>query len=184
MKQELVIFPLNSVLFPQGELPLRVFELRYRRLMDECGKSKPFGVVRIRYGSEVGEPAFPYDIGCSAYLVQQVALADGSLMALAVGDRRFKILSITVEEDGLARAQVEWLTRDPIVAIPDNFTEIAASFAQCGDVLTEAGSLAWRLAEALPLSLTEQQHLLEESNPQKRLNQVSEWLLAHPSDFI
>lgn len=184
MKQELVLFPLNSVLFPQGELPLRVFELRYRRLMDECGKSKPFGIVRIRYGSEVGEPAFPYDIGCSAYLVQQVALADGSLMALAVGDRRFKILDITVEEDGLARAQIEWLTLDPIVEIPDNFTEIAASFAQCGDELTEAGSLAWRLAEALPLSLTEQQQLLEENDPQKRLNQVSAWLLAHPSDYI
>jgi len=184
MKQELVLFPLNSVLFPQGELPLRVFELRYRRLMDECGKSKPFGIVRIRYGSEVGEPAFPYDIGCSAYLVQQVALADGSLMALAIGDRRFKILDITVEEDGLARAQIEWLTLDPIVEIPDNFTEIAASFAQCGDELTEAGSLAWRLAEALPLSLTEQQQLLEENDPQKRLNQVSAWLLAHPSDYI
>jgi Lon protease-like protein len=184
MKQELVLFPLNSVLFPQGELPLRVFELRYRRLMDECGKSKPFGVVRIRYGSEVGEPAFPYDIGCSAYLVQQVALADGSLMALAVGDRRFKILDITVEEDGLARAEIEWLTLDPVVAIPDNFTEIADSFAQCGDALTEAGSLAWRLAEALPLSLTEQQQLLEENDPQKRLNQVSAWLLAHPSDYI
>lgn len=184
MKQELVLFPLNSVLFPRGELPLRVFELRYRRLMDECGKSKPFGVVRIRYGSEVGEPAFPYDIGCSAYLVQQVALADGSLMALAVGDRRFKILDITVEEDGLARAKIEWLTLDPIVEIPDNFTEIAASFAQCGDELTEAGSLAWRLAEALPLSLTEQQQLLEENDPQKRLNQVSAWLLAHPSDYI
>jgi hypothetical protein len=116
--------------------------------------------------------------------VQQVALADGSLMALAVGDRRFKILDITVEEDGLARAQIEWLTLDPIVEIPDNFTEIAASFAQCGDELTEAGSLAWRLAEALPLSLTEQQQLLEENDPQKRLNQVSAWLLAHPSDYI
>jgi Lon protease-like protein len=182
MKQELVLFPLNSVLFPQGELPLRVFELRYRRLMDECGKSKPFGIVRIRYGAEVGEPAFPYDIGCSAYLVQQVALADGSLMALAVGDRRFKILDIHVEEDGLARAHVEWLTQDPIVAIPENFTEIASSFALCGDVLTEAGSLAWRLAEALPLSLAEQQQLLEENDPQKRLHQVGAWLLAHPSD--
>lgn len=184
MKQEIILFPLNSVLFPQGELPVRIFELRYRRLLDECGKSEPFGVVRIRYGDEVGEPAFPYNIGCSAYLVQQVALADGSLMALAVGDRRFKVLSINVEEDGLSRAQVEWLAADPFVQIPDNFVEIASSFAQCGDVLTESGSLAWRLAESLPLSLNEQQQLLEENDPKKRLNHVKAWLKAHPVDFI
>lgn len=184
MKQELILFPLNSVLFPQGELPVRIFELRYRRLLDECGKSEPFGVVRIRYGDEIGEPAFPYNIGCSAYLVQQIALADGSLMALAVGDRRFKVLSINVEEDGLSRAQVEWLPADPFVKIPDSFVEIAASFAQCGDVLTESGSLAWRLAESLPLSLNEQQQLLEENDPKRRLNQVTSWLKAHPVDFI
>ena len=54
MSHELPLFPLNTVLYPQGELPLRVFELRYRRLLDECGKQHPFGVVRIRYGQEVG----------------------------------------------------------------------------------------------------------------------------------
>ena len=184
MTHTLPLFPLNSDLYPQGELPLRVFELRYRRLLDECGKSQPFGIVRIRYGKEVGEPAFPYDIGCAAYIVQQVALVDGSLAAIAVGVRRFKILTIHVEEDGLSRATIEWLAPDPFVAIPHSLQSIAESFAECGDVLTEAGSLAWRLAEALPLSLDQQQQLLEENNPQQRLQCVKDWLMQHPSDFI
>lgn len=184
MKQELPLFPLNSVLYPQGELPLRVFELRYRRLLDECGKTQPFGVVRIRYGKEVGEPAFPYDIGCAAYVVQQVALVDGSLAALAVGDRRFKILSINIEDDGLARAQIEWLKPEAVVPIPNDLYEIAQAFTECGERLSDAGSLAWRLAEALPLSLDEQQQLLEEENPHRRLQLVKKLSLKYPIDFI
>ena len=50
MTTELALFPLNQVLFPGGGVPLRVFELRYRRLLDECGRTQPFGLVRIRYG--------------------------------------------------------------------------------------------------------------------------------------
>ena len=184
MTYQLPIFPLNSVLFPQGELPLRVFELRYRRLLDECGKSNPFGIVRIRYGQEVGETAFPYDIGCAAYIVQKVALVDGSLAAIAVGGRRFKILTIHVEEDGLARASIEWLPPDLFVAIPHSLEAIAESFTECGDILKDAGSLAWRLAEALPLTLDEQQQLLEENNPQQRLQSVKDWLMQHPFDFM
>lgn len=184
MTHELPLFPLNNVLYPQGELPLRVFELRYRRLLDECGKSRPFGIVRIRYGKEVGEPAFPYDIGCAAYIVQQVALVDGSLAAIAIGDRRFKILAIHVEDDGLARATIEWLASDPFMAIPDSLQPIADSFAECGERLTDAGSLAWRLAEALPFNLDEQQQLLEENNPYQRLQTVKDWLMRHPFDFM
>ncbi|MBK7300677.1 MAG: LON peptidase substrate-binding domain-containing protein [Moraxellaceae bacterium] len=60
---------------------------------------------------------------------------------------------------------------------------IAESFAECGDMLTESGSLAWRLAEALPLTLDEQQQLLEENNPQQRLQSVKNWLMRHPFDF-
>ena len=92
-------------------------------------KTQPFGVVRIRYGKEVGEPAFFRTIWVVlSYIVQQVALVDGSLALLAVGDRRFKILSINIEEDGLARAQIEWLKPEPIVAIPDDLSEIAEAF--------------------------------------------------------
>ncbi|WP_170106845.1 LON peptidase substrate-binding domain-containing protein [Agitococcus lubricus] len=184
MIYQLPLFPLNTVLFPQSELSLRIFELRYRRLLDECGKKQPFGVVRIRYGHEVGEPAFTYDIGTSAYVVQQVALADGSLAVMAVGGRRFRVTGVTVEPDGLTRATIEWLSADPFVAIPNALQAIADTFAECGDILTDAGTLAWRLADALPLSLTEQQELLEENNPQLRLQRVNEWLLKHPFDFI
>ena len=184
MKQELLLFPLNEVLFPQGELPIRIFELRYRRLLDECGQTKPFGVVRIRYGAEVGEPAFPYNVGCSAFIMQQVAMPDGSIIAFVMGHKRFKILTIHVEDDGLARAQIEWLKPEAVVPIPNDLYEIAQAFTECGDRLSDAGSLAWRLAEALPLSLDEQQQLLEEENPHRRLQLVKKLSLKYPIDFI
>ena len=113
-----------------------------------------------------------------------MALVDGSLAAIAVGERRFKILTIHVEEDGLARASIEWLPPDPFVAIPHSLKSIAESFTECGDILKDSGSLAWRLAEALPLTLDEQQQLLEENNPQQRLQSVKDWLMQHPFDFI
>jgi Lon protease-like protein len=184
MKTELALFPLNQVLFPGGGTPLRIFELRYRRLLDECGRTRPFGLVRIRYGQEVGDAAFPYDIGCAAYVVQRIALADGSLAIEVVGDRRFRIDSLRVEEDGLTRAAVEWLPPDPRVAIPAHLKPVADSFSECGERLEDAGMLAWRLAEALPMSLDERQGLLEENDPAQRLHRVKDWLLRHPDDFV
>lgn len=184
MTQELALFPLNQVLYPGGGLPLRVFELRYRRLLEECGRTQPFGLVRIRYGQEVGDAAFPYDIGCAAYVVQRVALVDGSLAIEVVGDRRFRIASLRVEEDGLTRAAVEWLPPDPWVTVPSHLKPVADSFSECGERIEDAGSLAWRLAEALPMSLDEQQRLLEENDPALRLHRVKDWLMRHPDDFV
>lgn len=180
MTTELALFPLNVVLFPGGSLPLRIFELRYRRLLDECGRSRPFGLVRIRYGQEVGDTAFPFDVGCAAWVVQRVALADGSLAVEVVGERRFRIRALRVEEDGLTRAEVEWLPPDPSVAVPPDLRAVADSFSECGECIRDAGILAWRLAEALPMSLEEQQYLLEESDPARRLNCVKDWLVRHP----
>lgn len=183
MNTELALFPLNQVLYPGGGLPLRVFELRYRRLLEECARNRPFGLVRIRYGREVGDPAFPYDIGCAAYVVQRVALADGSLAIEVVGDRRFRIQSLRVEEDGLTRADVAWLPPDPWVAVPAHLQPVADSFSECGDRILDAGTLAWRLAEALPMSLDEQQRLLEEDDPTLRLHRVKDWLMRHPDEL-
>ena len=67
---DVAIFPLNAVLFPGGLLPLRVFEQRYMDMAKDCLRNDtPFGVCLIRAGHEVGAPATPEPIGCTAKIV-------------------------------------------------------------------------------------------------------------------
>lgn len=67
---DLPLFPLGTVLFPAGVLPLRVFEQRYLEMAKACLRDgTPFGVCRIREGVEVGAPATPDSVGCLARIV-------------------------------------------------------------------------------------------------------------------
>jgi uncharacterized protein len=51
---QLPLFPLQTVLFPGGWLPLRIFEVRYLDMIGRCHKAgAPFGVVSLSEGSEV-----------------------------------------------------------------------------------------------------------------------------------
>ncbi len=87
---ELPLFPLRTVLFPGMVLPLHIFENRYRRMIDLClRENRPFGVLLIREGREVGGPAVTYRTGTSAYITQSEVLADGRINILSVGYQRF-----------------------------------------------------------------------------------------------
>lgn len=96
MKYELPLFPLNTVLFPGMPLPLHVFEDRYKEMVQMClDEKRPFGVVLIRSGVAEGGPlADPYDIGCVADIVEVQQLEDGRLLIMAVGQERFRIVSL------------------------------------------------------------------------------------------
>ena len=79
----LPLFPLNLVLFPNASMPLHVFEDRYKLMMQDCldGDSR-FGVVLIKAGSEVGEPAIPHSVGTVAQIAQVIhgeVVGDGSV---------------------------------------------------------------------------------------------------------
>ena len=96
MTYELPLFPLNTVLFPGMPLPLHVFEDRYKEMVQVClDEKRPFGVVLIRSGVAEGGPlAHPYEIGCVADIVEVQRLEDGRLLIMAVGQERFRILSL------------------------------------------------------------------------------------------
>jgi Lon protease-like protein len=92
------LFPLNTVLLPLGVLPLHVFEERYKEMIGQClGENQPFGVVLIKEGEEVGEPAIPYEVGTGAHIAQAVPLAEGRMNIVVTGTKRFRILD-TVQE--------------------------------------------------------------------------------------
>lgn len=178
---ELPLFPLQTVLFPGGRLPLRIFEQRYLGMAKACLRDgTPFGVCLIREGREVGEPALPEDVGCTARIAEWDMPQLGLLQVVARGEQRFRIRERRVQADGLALATVELLeeARDApldaqgelcarvlrriVEAAPPGLVEAPARF-------DSADWVSARLAELLPLSPAARQRLLEMDEARDRL---------------
>jgi len=91
-RRELPLFPLNVVLFPEMTLPLRIFEPRYLRMVEDCMREDAlFGVVCIQSGPEVGGPALPYTVGTTARIVGIERESRELLYIVTVGQERFRI---------------------------------------------------------------------------------------------
>lgn len=91
-RRELPLFPLNTVLFPEMTLPLRIFEPRYLQMVEDCMREDAlFGVVCIQSGPEVGGPALPYTIGTTARIVGVERESPKLLHIVTVGQERFRI---------------------------------------------------------------------------------------------
>ncbi|MEM9207821.1 MAG: LON peptidase substrate-binding domain-containing protein, partial [Pseudomonadota bacterium] len=94
------LFPLRTVLYPGGPLPLRIFEARYLDMISNCLKTEsPFGVLLIREGAETG-PASTYEVGTLARITDWYQGSDGLLGVTAIGERRFRLLSAERQADG------------------------------------------------------------------------------------
>lgn len=129
MAEELPLFPLNTVLFPGMPLPLHIFEPRYREMISLCSEQdRPFGVVLIKEGLEVGEPATPFAVGTMARIVRVDRLADGRMNIVTVGTRRFRIISYFTHKKPYMVGDVEPLEDDPAgsVAAPQLAHEVGA----------------------------------------------------------
>jgi Lon protease-like protein len=105
---ELPLFPLNTVLFPGMPLNLHIFEERYKRMMQACTESsKPFGVVLIKQGLEAHGPlAEPHEIGCTARIIEVEPLSEGRMNIVALGQKRFRIISSS-DQDSYLVGQVK-----------------------------------------------------------------------------
>jgi Lon protease-like protein len=98
MDVRIPLFPLHTVLFPGQVLPLHIFEPRYRAMIAECLRAgRPFGVVLIKTGREVGEAAVPAAVGTTARIAQVATLPDGRMDILTVGESRFRIHQVHTE---------------------------------------------------------------------------------------
>jgi Lon protease-like protein len=107
----LPIFPLGTVLFPGGALPLHIFEDRYREMIAACvERDEPFGVVLIREGVEARGPAIPFEVGTTARITRVEKLADGRMNIVTIGGRRFRIRS-RYESRPYLQAEVEYADR-------------------------------------------------------------------------
>jgi Lon protease-like protein len=186
--QTIPLFPLGVVLFPDGPLPLRIFETRYVDMVRSCLRNDaPFGVVQIRTPAETGGSAQLYQQGTLARIVDFNPLPDGLLGITCRGSQRFQIIETQRQADGLLLGQVQLLPADPVLALPPDYEHLARLLR---GVLPQLGSLyaaadaryddaSWvscRLAEILPLEPPLKQQLLECTDPLQRLEQLLPWL--------
>ncbi len=197
----LPLFPLNTVLFPDGILPLKIFETRYIDMVRDCMKKEtPFGVVLIKSGQEVGAAAEPENVGCLAHITNWDAPQLGVLLLRTQGGARFRILETRSHKDQHLEARVEML--DKVVgplkkaqfACANTLELVIHDIKNKGQAeqgmdfenpfpetlqLSDAGWVADRWSEILPIPLKARQKLLELDDPQIRLTIIDQYLQQH-----
>ena len=176
------IFPLGTVLFPGGTLPLKIFEQRYLEMTKICIRDgKPFGVCLIREGHEVGTPAVPETVGCLATIEQWEMPQLGLFELTARGGERFRLLDTHVAANGLMSASIERLAPDTPSAHVDAacrevlqliIERVGASHFPAPIALEDASWVGCRLAEVLPLDARVKQGLLEIGDAGERLDRL------------
>ena len=180
----IALFPLHTVLFPGGPLPLRIFETRYTDMVRRCMRTQePFGVVMIQEGDEAGVVATTATVGCTARIVDFHTLHDGLLGISCVGERKFRVLRVWRADDGLNMGEVAWLPVEPELPVPADCERLASTLRHALEELAEHyenvarkfDDAAWigsRVAELLPIELADKQALLELDDPIERLRSL------------
>ena len=191
----LPLFPLQTVLFPGGLLPLKVFEARYLDLMGHCMRSgEPFGVVCMSRGAEAGanpEGVRIEGVGVLARIEEVDAEQAGILQVRCTGGSRFRLLQAPAQRpNGLWEAPAE-LIADDVARLPELAMQPTVEALQqalenllAQDVKPFVEPLRWRDAgwvanrwcELLPITLAAKQRLMELEDPSIRLQLVDEFL--------
>lgn len=186
MPDTIPLFPLRAVLFPEGALKLRIFETRYVDMIGRCMRDDiGFGVVLILDGAEAGSEIKTATVGTTAKITDFERLSDGLLGITAAGDRRFRIVDMRRQGDGLNIADVEWISAEASVAVPADHEDLSDALRELWPRLTEGRTLAppryddaaWvsmRLSEILPLEGEDRQRCLEMNDPAARLDFLRE----------
>jgi Lon protease-like protein len=197
--RNLPMFPLGSVLFPHAELPLHVFEPRYRALTEAClAGDGEFGVVLIERGSEVGGGDTRFSIGTVARIVAAGRLPDGRYLLATVGTRRLRVRT-WLPDDPFPRAEVEILAepdppaeaRDVRADVERVLKRVLAMAAELGEAPQAVGveldddpvQAGFQAAAVAPIGPLDAQRLLELDDPAERLVQLH-GLLADQAELL
>jgi Lon protease-like protein len=173
---DLALFPLETVLFPGTELPLHIFEDRYRRMVNDClSGNQDFGVLAGSLAEDAREWAMAQAIGTSARITHVERLDDGHMDIMTIGVDRFRVLQLLRHEPYLV-GHVEGFplegVNSPQVAslLPQAATLFTQYLRMTGEVLgdlirietmpRDASGLAYTIAMSLQISLREKQLLL------------------------
>jgi uncharacterized protein len=182
---ELPLLPLPSVLFPGGELRLRIAQPLHLDLIRWCAREqRPFGVCLLPDAGDGEAPSRPVALGTVARIVDFYSLADGMLGISAHGEHCFQVRRARIRDNGLIVAEFEPIRPPPaepvrpehglLVQLLEHLLErVGGPHARaprgCFD---QADWVGWRLAEVLPLSEAERQQLLQCRDQHQRLDRI------------
>lgn len=198
---ELPLFPLGTVLFPGGLLPLRIFEVRYLDMVSRCHETgSPFGVVSLTRGSEVrtaqgdAESEAFSSVGTLARIIEYSAPQAGLLVIRCQGSQRFEVQRSGRLRHGLWVADAQLLPDDRVVPIPDDLQPVVQGLRKLLQQLQDRNIppeqipllkpyrfedcdwVANRWCELLPVPMEMKQRLMSLDNPLLRLELVSDIL--------
>jgi Lon protease-like protein len=196
----IALFPLSRALFPGGVLHLRIFEVRYLDMIQQCIDSNTeFGVVALTSGSEVRLPMTQetfLEVGTLARITESQTIMPGLMQIQCSGTHRFKLDKPAQQSNGLWKAEITLLPGEQFVAVPDDLKPCADALGQVIADLQRDGvppeampisppyqldDTAWvanRWAELLPLPPTQKSLLLIENDPVQRLDLLREVLVV------
>jgi len=174
------IFPLRTILFPESRLPLRIFEPRYLDMVSQCMREDTeFGIILSR---ETNQPKMfeTYNVGTMAKIVDWNQGNDGLLGLTTIGTQKFKLLAMTKQDDGLNIGQIERIDEEGEFKPTENFSYLINLLQAILDDINlyaddekrfdSASWVSFRFAEILPLKLEDKQKCLEIDDPIIRLN--------------
>jgi Lon protease-like protein len=179
--EEHFIFPLGTVLFPGGVLPLKIFEQRYVEMTKFCLRdSRPFGVCLIKEGHEVGTPAVPHAVGCLATIEDWEMPQVNMFHLVSRGGARFRLIETRVAQNGLMSGTIEPIAPDAPATVDSAcrkvlellIERVGAESFPTPISLDDASWVGYRLAEVLPLETAEKQVLLELTDAAERLTRL------------
>lgn len=187
---EIPLFPLATVLFQGGRLPLRIFEPRYLDMVSRSMREQaPFGVVLIRHGDDARlqrdtpQPEI-FDVGTAAEVVDFNQLSNGGLGIVVKGGRKFRIAATREQTDHLLIGEVRYLPAEPGGEVNDDHASLVAILRELMkhpgvqkldfDIdFADARSVGWRLSELLPIEPEIKQSLLQLQFPKERLQELT-----------
>lgn len=194
------LFPLTTVLYPQGVLNLQIFEVRYLDMIRKCLRDNtPFGVISLLDGNEVRRPDEKIQLAKVGTLVniERHEFVTPTLIEVStVGYQRFTLLNAAQEKNGLWMGEIQTMPADPVVEIPDYLQGSANALARLINSIDEkgiteeqlpfrkpyklmdSGWVANRWCELLPLDKSTKLQLLALDNPLLRLELIDDTLAA------
>lgn len=200
--QKIPLFPLNTVLFPDGLISLKIFEARYLDMIKKCLRDKTeFGVISMIKNPDIDNQSLSFtfaNIGTLALIQDFDPIQPALYMTKSLGSQRFKLLKFAQESSGLWMGEVELMENDPLIPIPQAHLGMSKllgeiiSTLQSNDLpsdaiikkpfrLDDCGWVSNRIAEILQIPLAQKNHLLAQTNPRIRLDLIAE--IIEDDDF-
>ena len=184
------LFPLETVLFPGGALPLRIFEPRYLDMISHCMKTEcGIGVVLIEKGGEVGAAAQTCDTGTLSNITYWHKRSDGMLGITLMGEQRFRICNASTQANQLVVAEVELLPHIEKPEIADSeevlvkllkqiISQLEPPFTTMEKYYDDIEWVTSRLIELLPIPLQKKQEMLCLEDVHERLRLLKPLLVS------